>query len=107
MKLLLDECEPRKLKNNLPGHECKTVPEAGLAGKKNGELLSLAEQAGFEVSVTIDRGIEYEQNLATRTLAVIIIHAKSSRLIDLLPHAPAILKLLQSVRSGELAGVGG
>ncbi len=57
MKLLLDECEPRKLKNNLPGHECKTVPEAGLAGKKNGKLLSLAEQAGFEVSVTIDRGI--------------------------------------------------
>ena len=78
MRLLLDECVPRKLKNNLPGHECKTVPEVGFAGKKNGELLSLAEQAGFEVFLTIDRGIEYEQNLATCKLAVIIIHAKSS-----------------------------
>jgi len=46
--------------------------------RKNGELLSLAEQAGFEVFLTIDRGIEYEQNLATCKLAVIIIHAKSS-----------------------------
>ena len=57
MKLLLDECVPRRLKNNLPGHECKTVPEAGFAGKKNSLLLSLAEQAGFEVFLTIDRGI--------------------------------------------------
>ena|SRR5712692_10584596 len=98
---------PRKLKNNFPGHDCKTVPEAGFAGKKNGELLSLAEQAGFEVFLTIDRGIEYEQNLATRKLAVIIIHTKSSRLTDLLPHRPAILKLLQSIQSGELSRVGG
>jgi len=46
MKLLLDECLLRKLKAQLGGHECMTVPEAGLAGKKNGELLALAEQKG-------------------------------------------------------------
>jgi len=63
MKLLLDECVPRKFKDQLPGHECHTVPEIGLAGKKNGELLFLAEKAGFQVFLTIDRGIEYEQNL--------------------------------------------
>jgi predicted nuclease of predicted toxin-antitoxin system len=50
MKILLDECIPRKLKNALPEHECQTVPEAGLAGLKNGRLLSLAEKAGFELS---------------------------------------------------------
>src|SRR6266851_9085362 len=83
--------------------ECKTVPEAGLAGKNNGELLSLAEQAGFEVFLTLDRGIEYEQNLATRKLAVIIVGAKSSRLLDLLPHTRAILNLLQSIQKGELS----
>jgi hypothetical protein len=52
MRVLLDECVPRKLKNHLLGHECVTVPDAGLAGKKNGELLSLAVQAGFEVFLT-------------------------------------------------------
>jgi hypothetical protein len=57
MRLLLDECVPRKLKNHLPGIECRTVPEAGLAGKKNGELLSLAEVAGFHALLTVDQGI--------------------------------------------------
>lgn len=52
MRLLLDECVPRKFKNHLVGHECQTVPEAGMAGKKNGELLILAEAAGFEVFLT-------------------------------------------------------
>ena len=49
MKVLLDECIPRKFKNCLPGHECQTVPIAGFAGKKNGELLRLAEAEGFDV----------------------------------------------------------
>ena len=49
MKILLDECIPRKLRYSLPDHECQTVPEAGLAGKKNGSLLDLAESAGCEI----------------------------------------------------------
>lgn len=75
MKVLLDECVPRQLRNSLPQHECRTVPEFGLAGKKNGELLSAAEAAGFEVFVTLDRGIEYEQSLGRRKRAVILIRA--------------------------------
>jgi hypothetical protein len=56
MKILLDECIPRKLKYNLLDHECHTVPEAGFAAKKNGALLGLAESAGFFVIfVTIDK----------------------------------------------------
>jgi hypothetical protein len=106
MKLLLDECVPRKLRNYLPGIECQTVPEAGLAGKKNGELLSLAERGGFQVFLTVDRGIEYEQNLRNRAIGVVVIDAKSSRLDDLLPHAPEILKILGSVRSGQLLKIG-
>jgi len=46
MRVLLDECVPRKLKRALPNHDCRTMPEAGFAGKKNGHLLSLAESAG-------------------------------------------------------------
>ena len=56
MKILLDECIPRKLKYSLPEHECDTVPESGFAGKKNGALLGLAESAGFEIFVTRIRG---------------------------------------------------
>jgi Domain of unknown function (DUF5615) len=88
MKVLLDECIPRKFKIHFPEHDCTTVPELGLAGTKNGELLSLAEQRGFEVFVTLDRGIQYEQNLPHRKIAVIIIRARSSRLADLLPYVP-------------------
>jgi len=91
MKILVDECIPRKFKRSLPGHDCRTVPEAGLAGTENGELLSLAEKNGFEVFLTIDKGFEYEHNLAGRSIAVIIVRAKSNRINDLLPHAAACL----------------
>ena len=65
MKILLDECIPRRFKESLVGHICLTVPEVGLAGRKNGELLSLAEQDGFEVFLTLDKGLQYQQNLAS------------------------------------------
>jgi hypothetical protein len=52
MRVLLDECVPRKFKYSLLDHDCHTVPEAGLAGKKNGILLGLAEAAGFEIFLT-------------------------------------------------------
>jgi hypothetical protein len=61
-RILLDECIPRRLKKHLAEHDCFTVSELGLAGKKNGELLSLAEADGFQVFVTLDRGLAYEQN---------------------------------------------
>jgi hypothetical protein len=54
MRVLLDECVPRKFRNFLPDYDCHTVPEEGLAGKKNGELLSLAEKSGFQVFLTRD-----------------------------------------------------
>ena len=59
MKVLLDECIPRKLKSAFSEHDCKTAPEAGLAGQKNGVLLSRAQDAGFGVFLTMDKGIEY------------------------------------------------
>jgi len=106
MKLLLDECVPRKLKDHLPGCECLTVPDAGWAGRTNGELLSLAEQSGFDVFLTLDRGLEYEQNLRNHKIAVLLVAAKSSRLADLLPQAPSILAALPSLLPGQVRRVG-
>jgi hypothetical protein len=82
-----------------------TVPDAEWSGKKNGELLSLAEAAGFQVFITLDQGIEYEQNLTRRSIAVILIRAKSSRLVDLIPHAAEILATLQFIEPGQLIQV--
>jgi hypothetical protein len=103
--VLLDECLPRKFKNHLRGHECFTVPEAGWAGKKNGELLSLAEGSHVDVFLTLDRGVEYEQNLKGRKMAVILISASSSRLVDILRLLPDVLAALRFARVGELTRV--
>jgi hypothetical protein len=61
MRVLLNECVPHKFKYKLSGHDCRTVPEAGFAGKKNGELLVLAEEQGFEIFLTLDKGVAYQQ----------------------------------------------
>jgi hypothetical protein len=107
MIVLLDECLPRKLKNEFAGHECSTVPEASLAGKKNGELLTFAERQGFQVFLTMDKGIEYEQNLAgNRRLAVIVFRAKSNRLADLAPLVADRLTVMRSIKPGQVERIG-
>src|SRR5947199_9862599 len=98
MKLLLDECIPRKFKDHLQGHDCVTVPEAGLAGKKNGELLLFAQKTGFDAFLTLDRGIEYEQNLTQLRVAVVLILSRASRLAEFQPHAREILKVMGSIQ---------
>ena len=106
MMVLIDECIPRKFKKSLAGHECQTVPEAGLAGKKNGALLTAAERMGFDVLLTMDKGVEYEQNLTGRWIAVVIVRARSNRLGDLLPYAAECIARNASVRKGELVRIG-
>ena len=107
MKVLIDECIPKKFKASLaaPEHECLTVPEAGLASKRNGELLDLAEP-NFDVFITLDRGIQYQQNLTGRKLAIIIIRAKSNRLVHLTPYASKCLEVLRSIQAGQLVVLG-
>jgi predicted nuclease of predicted toxin-antitoxin system len=106
MKVLLDECIPRRLKNALSDHECCTVPEAGFAGQKNGFLISLAEAAGFDLFLTMDKGLQYQQNLEGRNIAILIIRAKSNRLEDLLPHLSACRLVMSSIQPGEVIRVG-
>jgi uncharacterized protein DUF5615 len=93
MRVLLDECIPRKLKGHLVGHECQTVPDAGWAGKKNGELLTLAE-GSYDVFLTLDKGVQYQQNLAGRGIAVLIVKTPSNRIEDLIARVLACLTAL-------------
>ncbi len=94
MKILFDECVPRILRQHLTGHRCTTVSEAGFAGTENGELLSLAEGRGYEVFLTVDQGIEHQQNPAGRKISVIILRARRNSLRYLLPLVPAAWLLL-------------
>ena len=105
MRILLDECLPRRLKDELPEHDVRTVPEAGWQGLKNGELLALA--AGhFDVFVTIDAGIAYQQNMATIALGVIALKARSNRIQDLRPLMPRLREALVTVGPGRWERVG-
>lgn len=73
MRILLDECIDRRLAKEIEGHEVVTVPQAGWAGIKNGELLALAQQQ-FDVLVTVDRNLSFQQNLPQFNIAVVILH---------------------------------
>ena len=105
MRVLIDECVDERFRNALSGHDCQTARYAGLAGLENGELLAAAESAGFEVFLTVDQGIEYQQNLTGRQLAIIILQAKSNRLKDLLPLATACLAEIKSIEPGRVIRV--
>lgn len=106
MRVLLDECLPRRLKSRPTGHEVQTVPEAGWAGKKNGELLILL--AGrFDAFVTIDKNLVYQQNLASVPFGVVALNARSNRLSDLEPLVPRLLEALSILKPGQVVRVGG
>jgi predicted nuclease of predicted toxin-antitoxin system len=107
MKVLIDECSPKALKRHLAdrGHECVTVQQAGWAGKKNGELLDLAEPL-FDVLVTLDTNVQYQQNLAGRKLAVVVFHSSSNRLEHLRQYFPECVSAIQKIKPGQVVRVG-
>ena len=106
MRLLLDECIPKRLKRELHGHEAKTVQDMGWAGIKNGALLRLAD-GQFDAFLTVDQGIEYQQNLSDLRISVVIMMAPSNDVDDLHPLLPAVEEALAGLRPGEIMRVGG
>ena len=106
MKVLVDECAPKALKTFLTkrGHECRTVQEAGWSGKENGELLALAETE-FDVLVTVDTNLRYQQNLAGRRIAIVVLQSSSNRLEHLRPYFPACVLALEKIKPGEIVQV--
>jgi predicted nuclease of predicted toxin-antitoxin system len=106
VRILIDECAPKALKKHLAnqGHDCLTVQEAGWSGKQNGELLSLAE-AVFDVLVTVDTNLRYQQNLASRRIAIVIIQCTSNRLEDLRKCFPDCVAAVEKIKPGEIIQV--
>jgi predicted nuclease of predicted toxin-antitoxin system len=101
MKVLLDECLPKKLKNHINADFVRTVPEAGWAGKQNGELLRLAESE-FDVLVTNDQNIEHQQVIERFDLAFVVLVAPTNDIVDLIPLMPELNTIVSSLLPGTV-----
>jgi hypothetical protein len=101
MKVLLDECVTRYLKRDFTGHEVFTVEEAGFKGLKNGRLLQTAS-GQYDVLVTVDQNLQYQQNLKTLAMAIIVLKAKRNTYPMLKPLMPHVLERLKIIKPSEI-----
>lgn len=104
MRVLLDESLPRKLKHDVAAALVKTVPEKGWAGIENGSLLRLAETE-FDVFLTRDRNLQYQQNLESFDLAVIVLIAPTNDIEDLRPLMPEVNRVILNIAPKEIRHV--
>jgi hypothetical protein len=104
MHILLDESLPIELRFEIAGHEVRYVREMGWSGLKNGELLTQAA-ALFDVLVTADQNLEYQQNLDTLPIAVAVLVARSNRIEQLRPLLPRLVEVLSSLKPRTLVRV--
>ncbi len=101
MRILIDECVDWRLLRDLPEHDVKTVRQMGWDETLNGALLKLAEQR-FDVLVTTDKNLSFQQNVVRFNIAVVVLRARSARLRHLRELVPTMLKILPYVKSGEV-----
>jgi len=105
MRVLLDECVPGRLRRELSEHDVRTVPEMGWASKENGELLELASPT-FDVFITTDQKLSYQQNVSDFDIAVIVLAAPRTKLEFLRPLMREVRRVLTEIRAGEVRRVG-
>lgn len=101
MRILLDERIDWRLSRALSEHHVTTVQNAGWAGIQNGELLALASEH-FDAFVTVDQNLSFQQNVPGLRIAVLVIRARTNRLVDLLPGVPDLLAELASAKAGTV-----
>jgi hypothetical protein len=105
MRILLDESLPIELRDELPQHDVRSVREMGWSGVKNGNLLSRAIDQ-FDVFLTADQNLEYQQNLNNLPIAVAVLVAKSNRIQSLSPLVPRLLSALEALGPRTLIRIG-
>jgi predicted nuclease of predicted toxin-antitoxin system len=104
MRVLIDECLDWRLCRALTGHYCVSVQKMGWSGFTNGALLEKAEQE-FDVFVTGDRNLSFQQDVAGFNIALVILSADSTQLSHTLPLMPKLLALLPSLQSGQIVNI--
>ena len=105
MKILIDECVDQHFRLLFGGHDCQTAAYAGFAGLKNGVLLASAAAAGFQVLVTTDQEIPFQQNLSIRRISIVVLCAPTNQLRDLRPLVAEALQALDSIQPGQVIRV--
>jgi predicted nuclease of predicted toxin-antitoxin system len=105
MKIILDECLPRRLLRDIPDHVVTTVPRQGWAGLTNGTLLKRVEPE-FDVFITMDSNIVHQQNLTGLQICLIILHAPNSRYETLQPLLPQIRDAIKQAKIGSVFHIG-
>ena len=106
MRVLLDESVPRQLAAHLPNHDVRTVPRLGWSGVKNGELLSRTS-GSYDVLVTGDQSIEFQQNLEAMTFGLVVVAAPNNRVETFIALAPRIAQAIENVQPGQIIRVAG
>ena len=101
MRVLLDACVPRRLRDHLPQHEVRTAQQMGWGNLDDGPLLD-AMANHFDALVTVDKGLAKQQNINARPFGLVVLRAKTNRLADLLPLVPGLLRTLETLRPGEI-----
>jgi len=102
MKIIIDECLPKRITQFFPEDEVWTVPQIGLGGSKDNVLLDELDARDIEVFVTIDGNIEYQQQFKNRVFGTVIIRAVSNRFSDLLHSKDDLLEAVKNVTSGNI-----
>lgn len=101
MKILLDECLPKRLKYEFETHDVATVPEMGWAGVKNGKLLNLIS-GNFDVFITVDQNLRFQQNLDDLDVIVVVLIAQNNKFETLKTLIPSILGHIVSAKSQDV-----
>ncbi len=104
MKILLDESLPKPLAKELKGHFISTVVAKGWSGKKNGELLRLAQKE-FDVFLTADKNLQYQKNLSGYDIAIIVLIADANRFENLKPLIPKVCRMIPYCKMGQIVQV--
>jgi len=99
VKVLVDECVDWRFARDIVGHDVRTARQMGWSTIRNGELLALAARE-FDVFVTVDRNLSFQQNLPAFAIAVIVLRARTNRLSDLQALVPNLLACISTAKSG-------
>jgi len=105
MQIIIDECLPKRLTKLFPNHDVYTVPQIGLAGYKDTELLNELDYKDINIFITIDRNIEYQQLFSNRGFGTIIIRSVSNRFSDLEHFKDELLEAIQKIKPSQIVHI--
>lgn len=103
MKVVVDECIPRRLAKDLP-YDVSTVHQLKLTGLENGALLKAIEDE-FDIFLTVDQNLQYQQNLTNTKIAIIVLNVISNRYEDIVPIIPSCISAINRIKQGELVTI--